>query len=143
MRRLIAIFLIVSLPVHGWAVGLMGMSMTVQQLTVQVTPAGESALANTAGALDVPGQAAMPPDCPLLAMTKAESRAGGSGHDDAQEPVSLLCQGCTACQLCMAVACGPSMALCAAESLRHSRPVKGDPGFASASLPGWFKPPIG
>lgn len=128
MRRLIAIFLIAVLPVRAWAVDLMGVSMAAQALSTQSAPAEVA-----------PNQVAMPPDCPVLAM----GVDGPSDTGNPQEPVSPLCQGCTACQLCMAVVSGPPIVLTASEPQRHSRPAKGEHGFASASLRAWLKPPIG
>lgn len=135
MRRLLVIFLIALLPLRSWAVDVMGVSMAVQQLSARI--------AGVAGAVASPDQAAMPSDCPILALANVKSGVGDSGAGDAHAPVSLLCHGCTTCQLCMTVFSGPSMVLAASEPLRHSRPVKGDFGFASASLRGWLKPPIG
>jgi hypothetical protein len=151
MRRLIVIFLIALLPLRSWAVDVMGVSMAVQQLSAQAAPAGSgdsTRIAVFAGAVASPDQAAMASDCPILTMANGKSGAGdfGAGNSsagDAQAAVSLLCYGCTTCQLCMAVFSGPSTVFAASEALRHSRPVKGDFGFASASLRGWLKPPIG
>ena len=128
MRRLIAIVLIAVLPVRGWAVDLMGVAMAAQGLATQSAPVEIA-----------PNQAAMPPDCPILAM----GVDGSSSAGNPQEPVSPLCQGCTACQLCMAVISGPPIVLAAYEPERHSHPAKSEHGFASASLRAWLKPPIG
>lgn len=120
MRHLILIFMIALLPLRGWAVESMSISMAVQQLSV-----AEQAVSVT------------PVDCPMLTGTVQVDQ-----DDSATAPLSPLCKGCTTCQLCMALASGQNTVGGQAVYLPAAAPVSRSFKFASADSAPGLKPPI-
>ncbi len=133
MRRTFILLLVALLPLRGWAVEAMSVSMAAQAMVVALASSAEK----TALAAGAESSVANPGDCPMLAAAGLST-----GADPTQKQISPLCQGCTSCQLCMAIATGHSAAIDPPSFKPLAPPVLRMQGFASAELAQGFKPPI-
>lgn len=134
MRRVFILLLVALLPLRGWAVEAMFVSMAAQAMVVALASSAEKpALAADAGA-----SVGNPGDCQMLAGVGI-----ASGADPTKKQISPLCKGCMSCQLCMAIATGQSVAIDPPLFKPLAPPALRMDGFASAELAQGFKPPIG
>jgi hypothetical protein len=124
MRHLLIILMFALLPVRGWAMDVMTVAMAVQQLNATKNVANYSTGTGTSG---------MPDDCPMQLHTP-------DAGDNA--PASLF-HGCTACQLCMAMATGQATVTVQRHTTPPTQPERRTAGFTSATLAPSLKPPIG
>ena len=136
MRRLFIVFMILLLPLRGWAADLMAVTMANQQRFATINIANNAIDTRTILSSDQQAQVAMPEDCPFLTFSNdGLAENGGQG-------VSVLCKGCTTCQLCMALVTGyPAMTRFVA-ALPPAEPLVGTIHFTSAERASGFKPPI-
>lgn len=113
MNRLLIVFMIVLLPLRGWASDL----MSVQMATSSLAPIAASA---------------MPTHCPVHSKAKADPSAETAWEGG----------GCTGCDLCVPMAEAVDIKLEVVNFAADASPPMGDIDFASAiSTPG-FRPPI-
>ncbi len=110
MRTVVLILMIALLPLRMWAADGMGVRMAHAQIAV----------------------AAMPADCPMMAMPGA----GGESPDDAPSSAH-----CTTCQLCAATACSPEVAI-GQEAVPAGPHQSLTRRFHSAELAPDLRPPI-
>ena len=129
MRHLLLVLMIALLPVRGWAVDVMALSMAAGQLNAIESVTVESVDTRAAGQSESENQAAMPTDCPM--QVQAADKAGAG-----------VCHGCNTCLLCMAVVTGYPMALAGTASLPQAEQAIGSASFTSAVRAPGFKPPI-
>lgn len=129
MRHLFLIVMIALLPVRGWAVDSMAVSMAARQLNAIESVTTEAINTGVKGQFDSETQATMPTDCPM--QVQAADKAGAG-----------VCHGCNTCQLCMAVVTGYPMTPVGATSLPQATPAIGSISFSSAEPAPGFKPPI-
>lgn len=118
MRYLLIAFMIVLLPLRGWA----GNAMTIEMATQQVSKAQASA-------------AAMPADCPL----QAQALAGNAAE---KTPASVQCHSCDTCQLCLALAASTHTAWPADSMDPPDAPLLVSNAYRSAHTAAGYKPPI-
>ena len=123
MRHLLLILMIALLPLRGWASESMAVSMAMQQLVVAQNQAA--------------GDTGMPADCPLFGKASEKSATEANSGS-----ISPLCNGCTTCQLCMALVTSYPPMLGAAIELPHAQRLTISASFASAERAPGFKPPI-
>jgi hypothetical protein len=117
VSRLFVIFMIVLLPLRGWAGDLMSLQMAMS------------------GA--APGAAsAMPADCPMHSQADASS----NGADDAPMPAGM--QNCSSCELCIPMAELAEARLDLLTFAAHAKPLMGRVDFISAAAAPTLKPPI-
>ena len=136
MRRLFIVFMILLLPLRGWAADLMAVSMANQQRIAIINIANNAINTRTILLPDQQAQVAMPEECPFLAFSS------GAPADNGGQGVSVLCKGCTTCQLCMALVTGyPAMTRFVAV-LPPAEPLVVSIRFTSAERASGFKPPI-
>ena len=114
MSRLFVIFMIVLLPLRGWAGDLMSVQMATSGL------AGHAA-------------SAMPPDCPMQ-LAPADAL-----HPDDH---AAQMEGCGSCDLCIPMAELAGAALGPVGFAAHEKPLMAGAGFSSASPAPTVKPPI-
>lgn len=133
MRHLLVILMFALLPIRGWAMDAMTVAMVVQQLNATKNVANYSTDTRTSGQFYSQSLSGMPADCPM------QLQAPDSG--DGIHP-SLL-HGCTACQLCMAMATGQATVTVQRHTTPPTHPERRTAGFTSATLAPSFKPPIG
>ena len=136
MRRLFIVFMILLLPLRGWAADLMAVTMANQQRLATINIASNAIDTRTILSSDQQAQVAMPEDCPFLTFSNdGLAENGGQG-------VSVLCKGCTTCQLCMALVTGYPALSGDAVALPGVAPIVVPGSFASAERTSGFKPPI-
>jgi hypothetical protein len=127
VKRLFILFLIVLLPLRGWAGDLMSMRMAHQPLS-----AGEHV-----------GQlAAMPPDCPMHAHGQASAHFQPDQKADTGGDGTGLMKNCASCDLCLPLAALTCARIEFAAFAVEAKPLVGVDGFASAVPPPTDKPPI-
>ena len=129
MRHLLLVLMIALLPVRGWAVDVMALSMAAGHLNAIENVTAEAIDTRATGQFESEKQATMPADCPM--QMQATDSAGTVG-----------CHGCNTCQLCMAVVTGYPMTPVGAASLPQATPAIGSISFSSAERAPGFKPPI-
>ena len=129
MRHLFLIVMIALLPVRGWAVDSMAVSMAARQLNAIESVTTEAINTGVKGQFDSETQATMPTDCPMQIQAVDNTNAG-------------VCQGCNTCLLCMAVVTGYPMTLAGAAPLPQAEQAFGSASFTSAERAPGFKPPI-
>lgn len=117
MSRLFVMFMIVLLPLRGWA----GDLMSVQMAT--------SVLASHAGS-------AMPPDCPMRAQP------GAAELDAKASPAPAGTESCTSCDLCIPLAELSDARLDTLSFAAHAKPLMSGVDFISALPAPTLKPPI-
>lgn len=117
VNRLLLVFMIVLLPLRGWAGDLMSVQMAVSGLAPQ--PA-----------------LSMPAGCPMhTPVDAAHAEAGAESR-----PVSMA--SCDGCDLCVPMAEQASTRLDIASFAAHAQPPAGREDFASAALARALQPPI-
>lgn len=119
VARLFLLFLIVLLPLRGWASDAMSVRMAGAQMVVQLV-AGGSVVAD---------MASLPPDCP--AHAQADEHGGGASGDCA-----------SSCDLCLPLAAPACARVEPIVFARHAKPLMPTFGFLSAALVPVKKPPI-
>ena len=129
MRHLLLVLMIALLPVRGWAVDMMALSMATRQLNAIENVTAEAINPRATGQFESEKQAGMPADCPMQVQTTGDAGTAG-------------CHSCNTCQLCMAVVTGYPMTPVAATSLPQATPVIDSISFSSAERAPGFKPPI-
>lgn len=129
MRHLLLVLMIALLPVRGWAVDVMALSMAAGQLNAIETIATEAINTGEKSQFYSESQASMPTDCPMQIQAPDNTSAG-------------VCHGCNTCLLCMAVVTGYPMTLAGAASLPQAEQAFGSASFTSAERAPGFKPPI-
>jgi hypothetical protein len=124
VRKLFILFLIVLLPLRGWAGEVMGIRMAA------VASASQQ-------------EGAMPPDCPMHVHAGAHSDAADAdARVNGEQPAQGAPQG-SPCDLCIpmaAMAAGAPFDIVAISS--HAQPLAGSASFVSALMPQAVKPPI-
>jgi hypothetical protein len=117
VTRLLIIFMILLLPLRGWAGDRMSIQMAASSSETVAT--GE-----------------MPADCPMLAM------AGGAkaDTDSTKAPSGDGC--CASCGLCTPLAEWADITLSIATFAAHAQPLAGGIDFVSAPPTPALKPPI-
>ena len=119
MGRLFIIFLIVLLPLRGWA----GDLMSVHMETSGLAPGASSVMA---------------PDCSMRSAPAAANSAS-----DADDPaLSSGMESCTSCDLCLPIAELPDAGRTTLGFAAHAKPLTSGIDFASAPLAPAMKPPI-
>lgn len=113
MARLFIVFMIVLLPLRGWAGDLMSVDAAMSHLSPHV-----------AGAMQA--------HCPMHADAKA----------DASSHASAGTHGCNACGLCIPMAEPVTARLDAVTFAAHATPVMDDVVFISATPVPTIRPPI-
>ena len=134
MRHLLVILMFALLPVRGWAMDVMTVAMAVQQLNATKNVANYSIDTGTSGQLGSKFLSDMPADCPMQRLS-THADAGDSTH-----PSQF--HGCTACQLCMAMATGQVTVTVQRHATPPTQPERRTADFTSATLAPSFKPPI-
>jgi len=122
MRRLFVIFLILLLPMRGWAAEGMAIQM-VGAATESSAPVGMGSV--PAAVLD---------DCPMMAKV-------ADGRDAKQDGSQAGC-GCQSCHLCMPIAELRSHSVGAAPPAPSLAPTLHESHHVDAHLAGDIKPPI-
>jgi hypothetical protein len=133
MRHLLVILMFALLPVRGWATDVMSVAMAVQQLNATKNIANYSTNTGTSSQFHNEIWSEMPADCPM--RLQAPDPSGSV-------PTSLF-HGCTACQLCMAMATGQVTVTVQRHAIPPTQPQRRTADFTSATLAPSFKPPIG
>ena len=98
MRHLLVILMFAVLPARGWAMDVMTVAMAVHQLNATKNIANYSTNTGASSQFDSQILSEMPADCPMRPLS-----ANAGVNDSAS---TSLFHGCTACQLCMAMATG-------------------------------------
>ena len=129
MRHLLLVLMIALLPVRGWAVDVMALSMAARQLNAIENVTAEAINTRATGQSESENQAAMPTDCPM--QVQAADKAGAG-----------VCHGCNTCLLCMAVVTGYPTIRVGAAPLPQGTQTIGSISFTSAERAPGFKPPI-
>lgn len=126
---MLLILMIALLPLRGWASESMAVSMAVQHLVVAQNQLG--------------GAPGMPADCPLLdQVDQVDQVSNKSTTDASSETISPWCNGCTTCQLCMALVTGYAPMPDIAAHSHHAKRLSSGISFTSAEHAPRFKPPI-
>lgn len=143
MRFLWVVFLLVLLPLRGWAGQLMAVDMAMQQ-TAQAVAMAIAVSTNSADRLmqshPSESMAVMPDDCPM--HVEATPRGSMNGVADASIDSVNHCSGCDTCELCLAIASFSVSRLTALPTHAGSTPDGWPRGFRSADRASRLKPPI-
>jgi hypothetical protein len=120
MRRLLVLFMIVLLPLRGWAGDLMSVQMAMSN--------------SVSASMD----AAMSPGCPM--HSEASQDDSGPDADGSQSQGGM--KNCVSCGLCVPIAELAHVRFDDVAFAGHAQPVIGAAQFVSASLAPTVKPPI-
>ena len=129
MRHLLLAFMIALLPVRGWVGNAMAIGMASQQVAM--------AQANSVDAA-MNAELAMPADCPMHAQAVSDQGA----DTDPTAAAGLHCNGCDACQLCLALASLTWTHVTADSPIPDAAPLANASRFSDADSVASLKPPI-
>ena len=131
MRYLLIAFMIVLLPLRGWAGNAMAVDMAAQQVLAAQASVGSTA--------------AMPADCSMHLQAVNDQAVDGErvdGKPDLAGTAGAHCHSCDTCQLCLALASWTHTTWPAGLVSRPGAPLLAGHDFHSADTAESFKPPI-